>query len=455
MKKSLLSLLAVFACATVANAETYTINTNSSASTWTGDDNGFSTTVDGWELKYEKNKSTNNCVEPKSDHIRVYKNAKFSVSATEAIKDPIVKLVINCTGNQYCSTPTASAGSVNSEGTTITWTGNANSLSFETTAQVRIKNIEITTASAGEITAPAITPNGGEYVEGDAVDITISGSTGLDLYYAFSDDFSKATKYTETFYIKENATVYAWASDGTNNSKSTSAKFNFSAPRKNVAAFYELKKGNAAMFTGALTVVYQNGINLIVKDESGAMLVYGKVSQTYNNGDVIAAGVRGSVTIYGKNHQLTPQDDSFAAGIAGEAVEAKAVAVEDLKSCNYLDFVKVSGVSCSLDAGKTKNYTISNGTTTFAVYNQFNLEMPELDANKKYDIVGFVSSYNGNAQFQPISVVENSSSAIDEIGVDENAPVEFFNLQGVRVENPENGIFVRRQGGKVSKVVIR
>lgn len=448
-------MLAVFACATVANAETYTINTNSSASTWTGNANSYSTTVDGWNLKYEKNNSTNDCLAPKNDHIRVYKNALFSVSATEAINNPIVKLVINCTSSQYCTTPTASVGSVSSDGTTITWTGNANSISFETTAQVRIKNIEITTASAGEITAPAITPNGGEYVEGDAVDIAISGTTGLDLYYAFSDDFSKATKYTDTFYIKENATVYAWASDGTSTSKSTSAKFNFSAPRKNVSAFYELEKGNAAMFTGTLTVVYQNGINLIVKDESGAMLIYGKVSQTYSNGDIIAAGARGVVTIYGKNHQLTPQDNSFVAGVAGETVEAKAVAVEDLKSCNYLEFVKVSGVNCSLDAGKTKNYTISNGTTTFAIYNQFNIEMPELDTNKTYDIVGFVSSYNGNAQFQPISVVENSSSAIDEIGVDENAPVEYFNLQGIRVENPENGIFVRRQGSNVSKVVIR
>ena len=38
---------------------------------------------------------------------------------------------------------------------------------------------------------------------------------------------------------------------------------------------------------------------------------------------------------------------------------------------------------------------------------------------------------------------------------DENAPVEFYNLQGVRVENPQGGIFIRRQGSKVSKVAIR
>ncbi len=38
---------------------------------------------------------------------------------------------------------------------------------------------------------------------------------------------------------------------------------------------------------------------------------------------------------------------------------------------------------------------------------------------------------------------------------DENAPVEYFNLQGVRVANPENGLFIVKQGNKVSKQVIR
>lgn len=38
---------------------------------------------------------------------------------------------------------------------------------------------------------------------------------------------------------------------------------------------------------------------------------------------------------------------------------------------------------------------------------------------------------------------------------DENAPVEYYNLQGLRVLNPENGIYIRRQGSKVTKVIIR
>ena len=48
-------------------------------------------------------------------------------------------------------------------------------------------------------------------------------------------------------------------------------------------------------------------------------------------------------------------------------------------------------------------------------------------------------------------------SGINDIFVDDNndnAPVEYFNLQGIRVDNPENGLFIRRQGNKVEKIIL-
>ena len=38
---------------------------------------------------------------------------------------------------------------------------------------------------------------------------------------------------------------------------------------------------------------------------------------------------------------------------------------------------------------------------------------------------------------------------------DENAPVEYYNLQGVRVLNPENGLYIVKQGKKVSKQIVK
>ncbi len=42
---------------------------------------------------------------------------------------------------------------------------------------------------------------------------------------------------------------------------------------------------------------------------------------------------------------------------------------------------------------------------------------------------------------------------VEGVEIDANAPVEYFNLQGVRVANPENGLFIARQGNKTVKVV--
>lgn len=48
------------------------------------------------------------------------------------------------------------------------------------------------------------------------------------------------------------------------------------------------------------------------------------------------------------------------------------------------------------------------------------------------------------------------TNSVEMIGTEENAPVEYFTLQGMRVVNPEKGqILVKRQGSKVSKVVVR
>lgn len=48
-------------------------------------------------------------------------------------------------------------------------------------------------------------------------------------------------------------------------------------------------------------------------------------------------------------------------------------------------------------------------------------------------------------------------SGITEIvdDADTDAPVEYFNLQGIRVENPTSGLYIRHQGKKVEKIYLR
>lgn len=49
---------------------------------------------------------------------------------------------------------------------------------------------------------------------------------------------------------------------------------------------------------------------------------------------------------------------------------------------------------------------------------------------------------------------EGFNAGISAPIVDNDAAVEYFNLQGIRVDNPENGVFIRRQGSEVSKVAL-
>lgn len=56
----------------------------------------------------------------------------------------------------------------------------------------------------------------------------------------------------------------------------------------------------------------------------------------------------------------------------------------------------------------------------------------------------------------PINVTFTSDKAgISDITADDNAAVEYYRLDGVKVSEPSNGIYIRRQGNKVTKVIVK
>ncbi len=62
----------------------------------------------------------------------------------------------------------------------------------------------------------------------------------------------------------------------------------------------------------------------------------------------------------------------------------------------------------------------------------------------------------GGWQIKNILVKGKKSSAVSDITVeDSDAPVVYYNMQGVRVANPANGLYIRVQGKKATKVLVR
>lgn len=79
------------------------------------------------------------------------------------------------------------------------------------------------------------------------------------------------------------------------------------------------------------------------------------------------------------------------------------------------------------------------------------------DASGEYCLGIHASSikdrYNIYVKNFRIEALALQTSGIDAVEAeDADAPVEYFNLQGIRVDNPAHGIFIKRQGNKTSKV---
>ena len=65
------------------------------------------------------------------------------------------------------------------------------------------------------------------------------------------------------------------------------------------------------------------------------------------------------------------------------------------------------------------------------------------------------SSQTRNLEFVAGGSYDNNGPTSVDTLTDEEAEVEYYTLQGVRVSEPKSGIYVRRQGSKVSKVIVR
>ncbi|MDE5727997.1 MAG: hypothetical protein K2H94_07750, partial [Duncaniella sp.] len=105
------------------------------------------------------------------------------------------------------------------------------------------------------------------------------------------------------------------------------------------------------------------------------------------------------------------------------------------------------------------DYAEGDPTIPFVDKNDFKTmtleNMPKLTINLAKPVTGTIWFKNGGKQ--PaffLNILPADLSSVSEIAVDENAPVEYYNLQGMRVENPANGLFIKRQGSKVTKVVL-
>lgn len=103
----------------------------------------------------------------------------------------------------------------------------------------------------------------------------------------------------------------------------------------------------------------------------------------------------------------------------------------------------------------SEHYTLDQATAFQAFF--MNGETSDIEAHRAYiDIYNLAEDTAVehpiivfNAQPNPLTGVETVAAEADA-----DAPAVYYNLQGVRVENPQQGIFIRRQGTKIEKVAL-
>ena len=296
----------------------------------------------------------------------------------------------------------------------------------------QITKIEVYKATVSTVATPAITPNGGSFIGTQSV--TLSCDTeGATIYYTLdgSEPTAQSTQYAGTaFEITGTTTVKAIAIKGDDKSSVASATFTAIPSFATIAAMSALANNAVFAFTGeALIVAKPTAKHVFIKDETGSALVYdnsGELTEAAAVGKTIAANWTGKVSIYKNLFELVP--DKAIAVKDGDAVSVSypEVTVADLTAENVNKVVTLKGITSYTVDGK--NIAIKIGETDVVGYNQFGLEIAAAEEGKTYQMVGAISRYNDNIQFQPIEIKEQVEDTPKPIYIETDLTAQFNSL---------------------------
>ncbi len=153
--------------------------------------------------------------------------------------------------------------------------------------------------------------------------------------------------------------------------------------------------------------------------------------------------------------QLAPKVEISASSDVNATVEFTPTKVEVgaglqmcwPRNCQMAKVGQTISSSNDLVAGAAQNLMIDSFWT-------------DAEKDKKYTCEATVKAYvtnNSSDSFEFTLVMEydGTKGAVEGIEADNNAPAVYYNLQGVQVENPTQGIYIVKRGSKTYKQVIR
>lgn len=99
------------------------------------------------------------------------------------------------------------------------------------------------------------------------------------------------------------------------------------------------------------------------------------------------------------------------------------------------------------------------GAATSDQETHLNSPLPFMKGENAFNIVDY-TEYPQNVHFvvdfEKMTVTISTATGVEDIAVDAAAPAEYYNLQGIRVAQPESGkLYIVKKGDKVSKMLVK
>lgn len=471
MKKLLLTLAAGLLLA--GNAWADEVNLTASALTATSD-----AAVSTWSPNEfftftfnKQNGSTNPTYNTKGKDIRLYAKATAELKAADGVTVDKVVFNISTQGKKRLAPITSSEGTIATQATgdaTVTWTGSANTVTFTVGEKADFGSDGST--KAGQLCFSSVTitytlaAGGKEAANLSFPEESYTAYLGEPFVApTLTKDTDAAVSYIST--VESVATVSADGAVeivglGTTVIKATT-------PANDT--YY----AGSAQYT--LTVLDPNTLysNACTSSDCG----FTQVATTGTPWQIDTAyGLKASGFI---NRQNTATD----AIMASPVIDLNARQNVELDFEQAVNQFKANGATLTgADMAQINNYisvvicTNPNARAAEEWIKLADVQLPETQGwtfyanptikidNKyagRYVKIGFryvsTADMAGTWEIKNVTVkAQRETSAVENIAVsDEDALVEYYNLQGVRVAEPANGIFIRRQGNSVSKVYIR
>ncbi len=185
--------------------------------------------------------------------------------------------------------------------------------------------------------------------------------------------------------------------------------------------------------------------------------VLGFENQTYKIGYILVSdGLTGTTSGWYQSNgysyespAFVPELNDFCSGGKYGRSSVRDLVFNDVVISTSGNKGVVNSIPKSLEADEAVNHS--------QTWNLGKIKSELIPDKNKLRIVAFVLDNRGkvlNAVKQDITdFTPMGVEILDEGNAD--APVEYYNLNGVKVENPSNGIFIRRQGSKTTKVVVK